>query len=79
MRWPKKLSADLLLIDDKAGRDEAQRVGLAIMGFAGLLPEAKKMGLIAAVKPYLDEAMQKIRFRISPRIYTTALEEAGEL
>ena len=44
-----------LLVDEREARREAQRYGVAVVGSLGVLKEAKNRGLIAQVKPMLDE------------------------
>lgn len=48
-----KLSASVL-IDEKLGRSIAAKLGLSVIGSAGVLLAAKKRGLIDSVRPILD-------------------------
>ena len=48
------IEADLLLIDERRGRTEADRLGIKITGLLGILVEAKRQNLIVAVKPLMD-------------------------
>lgn len=50
----KNLKADYLLIDEKAGRKVAQINHIKIIGSLGVLIEAKRKGVIALLKPYID-------------------------
>lgn len=66
-----------LIIDDAAGREEAARLGIAVLGTAGALLEAKIQGLIPAVKPLL-EALRHEGFRLSAQVFQKIIHEAKE-
>ena len=70
--------AELLLVDERRGRRAAQTLGLRVTGLLGVLAEAKRAGLIALVKPVLDELIQDARFWIGPDLYDEVLAEMGE-
>lgn len=73
-----EIDADLLLIDERRGRAEANRRGIRITGLLGILVEAKLQNLVTAVKPLLDELIVTSRFRISSELYDRILEMVGE-
>jgi predicted nucleic acid-binding protein len=50
----KEHDAHLVIIDEKKAREEAKRIGLPVRGTIGVLLEAKKKGLIDAIKPLLE-------------------------
>jgi predicted nucleic acid-binding protein len=66
-----------LLMDDPAGRREAARLGVPVLGTVGLLLEAKAQSLIPEVKPLLDALLAE-GFRLSPRLYERILRRAKE-
>jgi hypothetical protein len=70
--------ADLLLMDEKIGRETAAFLGIEVMGLAGLLYAAKRKGLIAAIGPELDALRHKAGFWISDRLVEQVLRDAGE-
>ncbi|MCX7112252.1 MAG: DUF3368 domain-containing protein [Proteobacteria bacterium] len=73
-----EIKADWLLLDERLGRSVAHRMGVRHIGLLGILIEAKRQGLIAAIKPMLDELKTKAGFWIAPPLYARVLEAAGE-
>jgi predicted nucleic acid-binding protein len=70
-------NADLLIIDEVAGRATAKKVVRKIIGMAGILLEAKRAGVISAVKPHLL-ALEQSGFRLGKEIFHATLGLAGE-
>jgi hypothetical protein len=59
---------DLVLMDEKAGRAAATRLGLDSVGILGILIQAKKNGLLQEIGPVLDDLESKAGFWISPSL-----------
>jgi hypothetical protein len=74
----RELAVDLLLLDERRGRAVASRLGLHVVGLLGTLIEAKQKGLLAAVKPILDDPVTEACFWVSPQLYTRILQVAKE-
>jgi hypothetical protein len=70
-------NADVLIIDEIAGRMVAKKLVNKIIGTVGALLEAKKSGIISSIKPYLIQ-LKKTGFRISSELFELALSQAGE-
>jgi predicted nucleic acid-binding protein len=73
-----ELQPALLLIDERHGREIAEGLGLRLVGTLGILLAAKQHRYLAAVKPVLDELIDKARFRVSPALYRAVLSAADE-
>jgi len=70
--------ADLLLIDERRGRQVATRMGLTYIGLLGVLLEAKCKGFLHEAKPVLDDLIAKAGFWVSSELYIRVLQAAGE-
>ena len=68
-----ELKAELLLIDERRGRTEANNLGIRITGVLGVLVEAKRRGLISQVKPVMDELIAIAEFRVRQALYDRVL------
>ncbi|MBE9101417.1 DUF3368 domain-containing protein [filamentous cyanobacterium LEGE 07170] len=73
-----EIGAELLLIDERRGRAEADRLGLRITVLLGLLVEAKRKNLINAVKPLMDALIETSEFRVSATLYRLILDMVEE-
>lgn len=74
-----ELNADYLLIDERKGRNEAEKLGLKITGIIGVLLRAKSEKHIELIKPILYQLQQEANFRIHPSLYEKVLEIADEI
>lgn len=73
-----ELGANLLLMDEKKGRELALFYNLKVTGLLGILLQAKHQNIINSVKPLIDNLRQKADFRISKILYHAILKEANE-
>lgn len=69
--------ASRILLDERAARAVAVRLGLTVTGSVGVLLAAKRRGFIAFVQPHLDKMLEQGRF-ISPTLYDHIVRQAGE-
>lgn len=67
----------LLILDDNKARKTATNLGIDYTGTLGLIIEAKEAGLLAQVKPILEQ-IKKTNFRISESLEKKVLKLAGE-
>ncbi|MEM1127911.1 MAG: DUF3368 domain-containing protein [Bacteroidota bacterium] len=72
-----ELRVELVLIDERRARRYAAAQGLTVVGTAGILVQAKRAGLLAAVQPLL-ETLRRRGFRLSDRLYNHVLTLASE-
>jgi hypothetical protein len=72
------LKADLVLMDEREGRQLATQVGISVTGVLGILLRAKRVGQIAAIKPAIDALRQDAHFFIAPALEAKVLSESGE-
>jgi len=79
LRLALELPADeaVVILDDAKARAAAGRLGLRFIGTLGVLLNAKRVGLIAAVTPHLDR-LDALGFRLAPHTRTAVLNLAGE-
>jgi predicted nucleic acid-binding protein len=70
--------ADLLLMDERRGRQVAARMGLTSIGLLGILLEAKRREFLSEVKPILDDLIAKAGFWVSSQLYFRVLQAASE-
>ena len=67
----------LVLLDDLQARREAQRLGVAIVGAAGVVVEARQAGLIPAARPVFARLADE-GFHLSADLVNAILAELGE-
>lgn len=67
----------LLLLDDRAGRAEARRQGVAFIGTAAVIGLAKLHGLIPAARPILEQ-FKGVGYYISQEVIEAVLVDIGE-
>lgn len=72
-----EVGADAILLDDRPARRVAAAAGLNVVGTLGLLLEAKRVGLLAAVRPELDNLLES-SFFLSRQLYERLLKMSGE-
>ncbi len=66
-----------IILDDLIARRAAERLGLAVTGSAGVLVQAKSLGVIEKVRPLLDE-LRAAGLYLSDSAAKTALDFANE-
>ena len=74
----KERGTRLVILDDKDARRYAKRIGLPVTGTVGILLEAKRRGLIDAIKPLLDKLLES-GVRLGVSLVNDTLQEAGEI
>lgn len=69
----KQLQADLILVDERQGRQIALEKGLKVVGLLGILGTAANEGLINF--PTVIADLQKTNFWVSPKLLKSLLEK----
>jgi predicted nucleic acid-binding protein len=72
-----ELPEAVVVLDDALARNVAETLGFHLKGTLGLLLDAKRLGLIPAVRPLIDQ-LHALRFRVSPNTRAVVLKLAGE-
>lgn len=73
-----ELKADRLLMDERLGRQVAQKFSLKVTGLLGVLVAAKQDQLIIELKPVLDDLITQAKFRVHPDLYRQILRDVNE-
>lgn len=73
-----EVKADIVLIDEMAGREAARIRGFKVLGTLGLLVRAKQSGLHPSVNPLIDRLRGELNFFISDELRRAILRQAGE-
>ena len=73
-----ELRADMLIIDEKRGREKARTFGIPVIGLLGVLLKAKVNGVLPLLKPVMEELIQKTNFFMSQELISEVMKQAGE-
>jgi predicted nucleic acid-binding protein len=69
-----QINADLLILDDRAGRQAALNLGLKITGLLGILKDAATLELLD-LPEVLDRLLTETNFRASPKLIKNLLQD----
>lgn len=70
-----ELHADLIIMDEAAGRSAAINAGLHVMGLLAVLGMARRKGLIGSVAAILDELTTKAGFYVNDELRQRVISE----
>ena len=73
-----EIKADVLLIDEKDGRERAEELGLRCIGLAGAMLMAKQAGLIQSLREILDQLETSANFYLAVELQEKLFRRAGE-
>lgn len=65
------------ILDDAVARRTARRLGIRLTGTLGILLDAKRIGLIGQITPFLDR-LQSLGFRLASHTRLAVIQMAGE-
>jgi predicted nucleic acid-binding protein len=72
------LGVEMIVMDERIGRERAKAMGLQTVGVLGILLKAKKKGRIESMNAAMKALRQEIGFFISESLYQQFLKQAGE-
>ena len=73
-----QMQANLLLIDERSGRQQARQLGLRVTGTLGVLMKAKLNGELDSLAQSINVLKCEYGFSIAPELIRHALQEVGE-
>ena len=73
-----EIAADVLLIDEKEGRNFARQGGILVRGVLGVLIRAKANGDIPSVKAEINALRDRARFFVAQGLEAEVLRSVGE-
>lgn len=73
------LGMDMIVMDERIGREHAKALGLKTVGILGVLLSAKKHGKIDSVGGAMKSLRREVGFFISESLYEEILKQADEL
>ncbi len=68
----------IVMLDDAKARRVAERFGIRRIGTLGILRRAKKAGLVAELKPFIEQ-LRDNGIYISPNLIAAVLRDVGEM
>jgi predicted nucleic acid-binding protein len=72
------LKADFVLLDDKKGRHQAEKLGLTCLALPAVMVVAKRQGLITSVSEAFATLAAKGRYGVAEATATVLLRSVGE-
>lgn len=72
-------NANLVILDEIAGRNTAESYNIPFTGSIGCLIEAKNRGIILEIKPLLDRMQNEAKIWVHPELYSKVLRDNQEL
>ncbi len=73
------LGMEMIVVDERIGRERAKALGLKTIGILGVLLSAKKQGKITSIGAAMISLRREIGFFISDNLYQKILRQAGEI
>lgn len=70
--------AEMLVMDERVGRETARHLGVRCIGLIGVLIAAKRRRLVSDVRSHLDALRHIAGFRVDAELYVRVLKDEGE-
>lgn len=71
-------AADVVLIDELAGRAVARELGLKVIGVLGVLSQAKERGWVPSLRLLIERLQSELGFHLAPDLVSMVLRNVGE-
>ena len=73
-----QIRSDFLIMDEKKGRIEAEKLGIKTIGILGILIQCRRLGICSDLKTEMDDLRDKAGFWINENLYQEVISIEGK-